>query len=83
MSKLNIFPFSFIAWNKKDAVNLAINADEPLEQNYIRKHFLEDMEKDGMEEESARYRIFGCPPGAYGKHFLFIVIGGDSRYNLT
>ena len=41
------------------------------------------MEKDGMEEESARYRIFGCPPGAYGKHFLFIVIGGDSRYSLT
>lgn len=45
-----------------DAVNLAINADEPLEQNYIRKHFLEDMAKE-KDESSARYRIFGCPPG--------------------
>lgn len=53
-----------------EAVNLAINADEPLEQNYIRKHFLEDMEKGEMKEESARYRIFGCPPGAYGKSDL-------------
>lgn len=51
-----------------EAVNLAINADEPLEQNYIRKHFLEDMVNKNMDETSARYRIFGCPPGAYGKH---------------
>ena len=50
-----------------EAVNLAINADEPLDQNYIRKHFLEDMENGEMKEESAKYRVFGCPPGAYGK----------------
>ena len=49
-----------------DAVNLAINADEPVDKNYIRKHFLEDIEKNEMNEKSARYRIFGCPPGAYG-----------------
>lgn len=55
-----------------DAVNIAINADEPLDQNYIRKHFLEDMEKDEMNEESARYRVFGCPPGAYGMEKFII-----------
>ena len=45
-----------------DAVNLAINADEPLDQNFIRKHYLEDIAND-QNEESARYRVFGCPPG--------------------
>lgn len=50
-----------------EAVNLAIDADEPLDKNYIRKHFLEDMKKEEIEEKSARYRVFGCPPGAYGE----------------
>lgn len=50
-----------------DSVNLAINADEPPDQNYIRKHYLEDMEKQ-QSEESARYRIFGCPPGVSIQH---------------
>jgi len=56
-----------------EAVNLAINAVEPLEHNFIRKHFLEDMEKEDMKEESARYRIFGCPPGAYGIGLLDLI----------
>ena len=49
-----------------EAVNMAINADEPLDQNFIRKHYLHDLANE-QNEESARYRVFGCPPGAYGK----------------
>lgn len=65
-----------------DAVNLAINANEPLEQNFIRKRYLEDILKDGTDEDSARYRIFGCPPGAYGEFFkvpLYLRIMNSAR----
>ena len=55
-----------------DAVDMAINADEPPEQNFIRKHYLEDLSKE-MDEVSARYRIFGCPPGAYGIGILDLI----------
>jgi len=63
-----------------EAVNLAINADEPLEQNYIRKHFLEDISKEDMNESSARYRIFGCPPGAYGNYDVVVEFSAGLRY---
>jgi cobaltochelatase CobN len=54
-----------------EAVSLVINADESLEQNYPRKHYLHDLEKNaehGVEEAEARsrYRIFGAKPGTYG-----------------
>jgi cobaltochelatase CobN len=54
-----------------DAVALVVNADEPGDQNYPRKHYLADVEKDahlGVEgaEANARYRIFGAKPGTYG-----------------
>ena len=55
-----------------DAVNLAINADEPPEKNYIRKHFMEDMAND-QDERKARWRVFGCPPGAYGIGLLDLI----------
>ena len=29
-----------------DAVNMALDADEPVEQNFIRKHYLEDLENE-------------------------------------
>ena len=56
-----------------DAVNLAIDANEPLEQNYIRKHYLEDIVNKDTNESSARYRVFGCPPGAYGIGILDLI----------
>ncbi len=55
-----------------DAVNMALDADEPVEQNYIRKHYLEDMANE-ENETSARYRVFGCPPGAYGIGILDLI----------
>ena len=55
-----------------DAVNLAIDADEPPEKNYIRKHFMEDLRNE-QEEGKARWRVFGCPPGAYGIGLLDLI----------
>ena len=54
-----------------DAVALAVNADEPIDRNYPRKHYLSDLEKGGdlaieEAEAQARYRIFGAKPGTYG-----------------
>jgi cobaltochelatase CobN len=54
-----------------EAVELAVSQDEPLEQNFPRKHFLHDLAKNaelGAEEAEtrARYRIFGAKPGTYG-----------------
>ena len=53
------------------AFELAIDADEPLDRNYPRKHYLADLAShDEMAPEeaeaSARYRIFGAKPGSYG-----------------
>ncbi|CAB9530395.1 Aerobic cobaltochelatase subunit CobN [Seminavis robusta] len=56
-----------------EAVNLAINADEPIDQNFIRKHYLEDIATEAMDEASARYRVYGCPPGAYGIGILDLI----------
>ncbi len=53
------------------AVDLAINQDEPIERNFPRKHYLEAIAgaaEDSPEqaEARARYRIFGAKPGTYG-----------------
>lgn len=54
-----------------DAVALVIQQDEPSEMNFVKKHYLTEIEKNrdqGAEESeaSARYRIFGAKPGTYG-----------------
>lgn len=55
------------------AVLLVSKLEEDIEQNYVRKHILEDsaeLEKDGMNKEEAwrqaAYRIFGDQQGTYG-----------------
>ena len=53
---------------------MAIDADEPLEKNFIRKHYLEDIANNKMKDEDARYRVYGCPPGAYGIGILDLPI---------
>ena len=60
-----------------EAVNTVADLDEPLEQNYVRKHAERDRtnhEEQGMEPEKAkrrsRYRIFGSKPGTYGVGIL-------------
>lgn len=39
--------------------------EEPVSENYIRKHYLEAL-KSGISEEDASSRIFSRPPGRYG-----------------
>ncbi len=61
-----------------DAVALVVNTHEPVDQNFPRKHYLADLEKEstlGIEEAEAqaRYRIFGSKPGAYGAGILPLI----------
>ena len=63
------------------AVSLVIEQDEPLDQNFPRKHYLADLEKrrDLPAEEAeaqARFRMFGSKPGAYGAGILPLIETG-------
>ena len=54
-----------------DAVRLAVSLDEPLDQNFPRKHYLAELEKSSdlsieEAEDQALFRIFGSKPGCYG-----------------
>lgn len=56
-----------------EAVQVLIKLDEPLEMNYVKKHYQEDLQQileSGVEEsiahQEASVRVFGCPPGTYG-----------------
>lgn len=47
--------------------------DEPLDMNFVKKHIVEDvaeLEAEGVAHDDAwrqaSFRVFGCPPGAYG-----------------
>jgi cobaltochelatase CobN len=64
------------------AVSLVVELDEPLDQNFPRKHYLADLEthKDIPEHEAeaqARYRIFGSKPGSYGAGILPLIETGN------
>jgi cobaltochelatase CobN len=54
------------------AVELVTQADEPIDRNYPRKHYLAEIAQQGDSvgveeaEANARYRIFGAKPGTYG-----------------
>ncbi len=61
-----------IDWLNK-AVDMVSQLDESIEQNYVRKHILaevDDLLQEGTAKEQAwrqaSYRIFGDPPGAHG-----------------
>jgi cobaltochelatase CobN len=64
------------------AVSLVVELDEPLDQNFPRKHYLADIEahKDLPAHEAetqARYRIFGSKPGSYGAGILPLIEAGN------
>ena len=64
------------------AVSTVIDQDEPLDQNFPRKHYLADLErrKDLPVDEAeaqARYRMFGAKPGAYGAGILPLIETGN------
>jgi cobaltochelatase CobN len=61
------------------AIQAVIDADEPLDQNFPRKHTLineTSLRLNGYADaalERARYRIFGCKPGSYGAGILPLI----------
>merc|ERR1711907_98843 len=50
------------------AVKLAAEADEPLEQNFVRKHSLERAEKEGTSIREASARVFSNASGSYSSN---------------
>ncbi len=51
-----------------EAAFMAAGADEPAEQNFIRKHALAYMAEHGGDLETASLRVFGNAEGAYGSN---------------
>ncbi len=57
-----------------EASFLAASADEPIEQNFIRKHALAFMaEHEGSDLECASLRVFGNTEGAYGANVNHLI----------
>ena len=55
------------------AARLAACADEPLEQNFIRKHALDQAATLGISLEEAASRVFANAPGSYGANVNYLV----------
>ncbi|WP_233252197.1 magnesium chelatase subunit H [Limnohabitans sp. 2KL-17] len=57
-----------------EAAFMAASADEPTEQNFIRKHALAFMaEHEGSDLECASLRVFGNTEGAYGANINHLI----------
>jgi magnesium chelatase subunit H len=62
-----------------EASFLAASADEPLEQNFVRKHALAYQQEHGGDLETASLRVFGNAEGAYGSNVNHLV--DNSRWD--
>ena len=51
-------------------------ADEPAEQNFVRKHALAYQAENGCDLETAALRVFGNADGAYGSNVNHLVDAG-------
>jgi magnesium chelatase subunit H len=56
-----------------EAAFLAAAADEPLHMNFVRKHTLAQIEKEGCDFETAALRVFSNAEGAYGSNVNLLV----------
>ena len=56
------------------AVRLVAQLDEPLDQNYVRKHVREQIEQERCELDDAAVRVFSNAPGNYGTNVNFMVM---------
>jgi magnesium chelatase subunit H len=56
-----------------EAAFMAAGADEPIEQNFIRKHALAYIAEHGGDLETASLRVFGNAEGAYGSNVNSLV----------
>jgi magnesium chelatase subunit H len=61
------------------AVRLVANLDEPVEENFIRKHVLEQIARDESDVDQAAVRVFSNAPGNYGTNVNFMVM--DSQWD--
>ena len=59
-----------------EAAYLAASADEPLEQNFIRKHALAYQELNHCDLETASLRVFGNAESAYGANVNMMIDNG-------
>jgi magnesium chelatase subunit H len=59
-----------------EAALLAAQADEPPEDNFVRKHALEQMARTGCDLPTAALRVFGNDEGAYGSNVNLLVDTG-------
>ncbi len=59
-----------------EATYLATIADEPVEQNFIRKHSLAHQAQHGCDLETASLRVFSNRQGAYGANVNQMIDGG-------
>jgi len=59
-----------------EAALLAAQADEPLDQNAIRRHAQETMAAQGVDLETAALRVFGNADGAYGANVNHLIDQG-------
>lgn len=68
-----------------EAALLAAQADEPSEQNWIRKHALQHMAEFGCDLATAALRVFGNADGAYGSNVNLLIDTGrwDSEDELA
>jgi magnesium chelatase subunit H len=60
------------------AVRLVASLDEPLDQNYVRKHVREQIVTDNCDADEAATRVFSNAPGNYGTNVNFMVM--DSQW---
>ena len=56
-----------------EAAFLAASADEPLEENFIRAHVLEDCKKYNCDLQTAALRVFGNSEGTYGANVNHLI----------
>ncbi len=56
-----------------EASYLAAVADEPVEQNFIRKHALAYAAENDCDIETAAYRVFSNAEGAYGSNVNYLI----------
>jgi magnesium chelatase subunit H len=59
-----------------DATYLATIADEPVEQNFVRKHSLAHQAAHDCDLETASLRVFSNAQGAYGANVNMMIDGG-------
>jgi magnesium chelatase subunit H len=59
-----------------EAAYLAATADEPIEQNFVRKHALAWQREHGGDIETAALRVFGNADGAYGANVNMLIDNG-------